>query len=301
MALFSIQNKVVRKVPPIKVGLERNIQKIFEENLNEILNIIFLVSEYSTSRGRIDSLGIDNNGSPVIIEYKRSQNENVINQGLSYLLWLLDHKADFEILTQKAKATIDIDWTSPRVICVAESYNKFDLDTADLLPINIELLKFRIYQNNILLVELETQQKARISTAKVFDKVKKESLIREKMKYSLENHLGRKSPKAIKIFEAINEKVVTLDESIIVEPKAKYIAYKLATNFVDIVVKQYGLKIFLNVPSGELDDPYNIARDLTKPNKIGHWGNGDYEVKLEKEEDIDKVFELVKQSYIYNK
>ena len=208
MALFSIQNKVVRKVPPIKVGLERNIQKIFEENLNEILNIIFLVSEYSTSRGRIDSLGIDNNGSPVIIEYKRSQNENVINQGLSYLLWLLDHKADFEILTQKAKATIDIDWTSPRVICVAESYNKFDLDTADLLPINIELLKFRIYKNNILLVELETQQKARISTAKVFDKVKKESLIREKMKYSLENHLGRKSPKAIKIFEAINKGLI---------------------------------------------------------------------------------------------
>lgn len=97
------------------------------------------------------------------------------------------------------------------------------------------------------------------------------------------------------------EKIVALDESIIVEPKAKYIAYKLATNFVDIVVKQYGLKIFLNVPSGELNDPHNIARDLTKPKKIGHWGNGDYEVKLEKEEEIDQVFELIKQSYTYNK
>lgn len=302
MALFSINNGNVKKIPPIKVGLERDIQKIFEENLNEILNITFLASEYSTSfGGRIDSLGIDNNGSPVVIEYKRSQNDSVINQGLSYLRWLLDHKADFEVLAQKAKADVDIDWASPRVICVAESYNKFDLDTADLLPINIELLKFRIYQNNILLVEPETQQKVRISTSKVFDKGKKEKAIKEKVRYTLEDHLGGISPKAKKIFEAINEKIVALDESIIVEPKAKYIAYKLATNFVDIVVKQYGLKIFLNVPNGELNDPNSIARDLTKPKKIGHWGNGDYEVKLEKEEEIDQVFELIKQSYTYNK
>jgi len=302
MAIFSIQNGNVKKIPPIKIGLEKNIQKLFEENLNEVLNITFLISEYSTSfGGRIDSLGIDNNGSPVIIEYKRNQNENVINQGLSYLRWLLDHKADFEALVQKEKMDIQIDWDSPRVICVAESYNKFDLDTADLLPINIELLKFRIYQNDVLLVEPETQRKVRISTSKVFNKEKQKKIIREKARYTLKDHLSNISPKAKKIFEAINEKIVALDESIIVEPKAKYIAYKLATNFVDIVVKQYGLKIFLNIPSGELNDPYDIVRDLTKPKKIGHWGNGDYEVKLEKEEDIEKVFEFINQSYVYNK
>ena len=52
---------------------------------------------------RIDSLGIDKNGSPCIIEFKKNQNDNVINQGLSYLRWLLDHKADFEILCQNKK------------------------------------------------------------------------------------------------------------------------------------------------------------------------------------------------------
>ena len=302
MALFNINNSKVKKIPPVNIGIEKHIQKIFENNLNEILNINFLASEYSTSfGGRIDSLGIDNNGSPVIIEYKRNQNDNVINQGLSYLRWLLDHKADFEALARKAKVKIDIDWDSPRVICVAESYNKFDLDTADLLPVNIELLKFRIYQNNILLVEPEQQQKIRISTSRVFDKGKKQKTIKEKMKYTLADHLSKISPKTKKIFEAINEKIVALDESIIVEPKAKYIAYKLATNFVDIVVKKQGLKIFLNVPSGELNDPNDIARDLTKPKKIGHWGNGDYEVKIEKDADIDKVFELIRQSYTYNK
>ncbi len=302
MALFSLQNNKAVKIPPTGIGLEKNIQKIFEENLDEILNITFLASEYSTSfGGRIDTLGLDNNGSPVIIEYKRTQNDNVINQGLSYLRWLLDHKADFEVMVQKSKSEIDIDGESPRVICIAESYNKFDLDTVDLLPFRIELLKYRVYQNEILLLEPEIQQKVRISTSEVIDTEKKERVIKEGVQHTLEDHLNNISPKSKEIFETINEKIIALDESIIVEPKAKYIAYKLATNFVDIVVKQYGLKIFLNMPSGELNDPQNFARDLTKPKKIGHWGNGDYEVKLEEEKDIDRVFELIKQSYSYNK
>jgi len=301
MALFNISNDKATKIAPIKVGLERDVQKIFEESLDEILNITFLSSEYSTSfGGRIDTLGIDNNGAPVIIEYKRNQNDNVINQGLSYLRWLLDHKADFEVLVHKSKTGIKIDWNSPRVICVAESYNKFDLDTVELLPINIELLRYKIYQNNILLVEPETQQKIRISTSKLF-KDKQDKSLKENVTYKMEDHFTGISANAKEIFEAVNEKIIALDESIIVEPKAKYIAYKLATNFVDIVIMQSGLKLFLNLPSGELNDPNNIARDLTKPKPIGHWGNGDYEVKLEKQEDIDKVFELIEQSYRYNK
>ncbi len=301
MALFQINNGNVKKIPPIKIGLERDIQKIFEENLNEILNITFLATEYTTSfGGRIDSLGIDNNGAPVIIEYKKGQNNNVINQGLSYLRWLLDHKADFEVLVQKVKINTDIDWASPRVICVAESYNKFDLDTADLLPMNIELLKYRIYENGILLVDPETQQKIRISTSKVFDKKETNSL-KERKQYTVDDHLKIASKNIKEIFAIMKEKIISLDETIIEEPKAKYIAYKLATNFVDVVVFKDSLKLFFNVPSGKLDDSHNITRDLTKPKRIGHWGNGDYEAKLEKKEDIEKIMELIKQSYIYNK
>jgi len=96
MALFKIQNNKVKKLLTTKLSREKNLQSLFEENLEEILNIAFLASEYSTSfGGRIDTLGIDKNGAPVIIEYKKNQNDNVINQGLSYLRWLLDHKADF--------------------------------------------------------------------------------------------------------------------------------------------------------------------------------------------------------------
>ena len=53
--------------------------------------------------------------------------------------------------------------------------------------------------------------------------------------------------------------------------------------------------------SGQLNDSQNLARDLTKPKPVGHWGNGDYEVKLENVEQLDQVFELIKQSYNLNK
>lgn len=304
MALFSLKNGNAKKVPPTKIGLERDIQKVFESNLDEILNITFLATEYSTSfGGRIDSLGIDNNGAPVIIEYKKGRNSSVINQGLSYLRWLLDHKADFEVLVQKAKVDTDTDWDSPRVICVAESYNKFDLDTADLLPMKIELLKYRFYENGILLVEPETQQKVRISTSKVFDKKDKKETnsLTERKQYTIDDHLKIASKEIKDVFATIKEEIITLDETIIEEPKSKYIAYKLATNFVDIVILKDSLKIFFNVPSGKLDDPHGLARDLTKPKRIGHWGNGDYEAKVSSKEEVEKIVELIKQSYVYNK
>ena len=304
MALFKIKNSNVAKLSTIDLDKEKNIQTLFEQNLLTILNVDFLATEYSTSfGGRIDTLGIDKNGSPVIIEYKRNQNDNVINQGLSYLRWLLDHKADFEILCRNKNIKMEIDWDSPRVICVAESYNKFDLDTVEILPMKIELLRYRIYEDNILMVESESQRNVKISTSKIFEKGKKEKETGIKLQkdYNIENHLKQASKEIKDLFLSLKEKIMSLDNSIIEEAKAKYIAYKLTTNFVDIVIQKNAIKAFLNVPSGKLTDNFNIARDLTKPKPIGHWGNGDYEVLIKNSEEMNKLFDLIRQSYLYNK
>jgi len=304
MVLFKVRNSNVEKLSTVDIEKEKNIQVLFEQNLLTILNVDFLATEYSTSfGGRIDTLGIDKNGSPVIIEYKRNQNDNVINQGLSYLRWLLDHKADFEILCRNKKIDIQIDWTSPRVICVAESYNKFDLDTVEILPIKIELLRYRLYEDDILLVESESQKTVKISTSKIFEKgtKDKEKIIRLQKDYTINEHLQVASKEIKDLFMQLKEMIISLDDSITEEAKAKYIAYKLTTNFVDIVIQKNTIKAFLNVPSGKLNDSFGIARDLTKPEVIGHWGNGDYEVLVKDKEKLLKLFELIKQSYNYNK
>src|SRR6516225_3418175 len=101
LKLFQIAQNLVREIPGQSVAVEKSLQSLIERNLEAFLSVRFLASEYSTGKahgGRIDTLGIDENGSPVIIEYKRALNENVINQGLFYLDWLLDHKAEFKLL-----------------------------------------------------------------------------------------------------------------------------------------------------------------------------------------------------------
>jgi RecB family endonuclease NucS len=81
-----------------------SLTKTFEQNLEDLLGVSFIASEVTTGdrqRGRIDTLGIDQDGNPTIVEYKKSAKDNVINQGLFYLDWLVDHKGDFTLLAQK--------------------------------------------------------------------------------------------------------------------------------------------------------------------------------------------------------
>ncbi len=328
MALFKINGSVVKKITVKDLDLEKNLQSLFENNLEEILNIFFLAHEYSTSfGGRIDTLGIDKNGSPCIVEYKKNQNDNVINQGLSYLRWLLDHKEKFEDLVKESSSFITereklpegkgiakdayiisrktpvIDWDSPRVICIAESYNRFDIDTADILPINIELIRYRIYDDSILYVESENYQKVKISTSGIIKKTKqnKDQIGRLQKIYSIEDHLAGIDKQTIELFQTLREKILSLDENIVEEAKAKYIAYKLSTNFTDIEIWNKKLKVYLNIKSGQLKDPHGLAHDLTKPKPIGHWGNGDYRIELENINRLEEVFSLIKQSYDLSK
>ena len=123
------------------------------------MGVRFLATEYPTGKthgGRIDTLGIDENGCPVIIEYKRSLNENVINQGLYYLDWLLDHKAEFELLVLKhigKEAADTIEWTGPR-LCIAGNFTKYDQHAVQQINRNIELIRYVRYGTDLVLFEL---------------------------------------------------------------------------------------------------------------------------------------------------
>ena len=102
--LFRYTNSGTSELTGKAVAIEKALQELIESQMDAFLGVRFLATEYSTGakqRGRVDSLGLDENGCPVIIEYKRHSNENVINQGLFYLDWLLDHKADFQLLVMK--------------------------------------------------------------------------------------------------------------------------------------------------------------------------------------------------------
>ena len=81
--LFRTTGKTVEVMEGRSVALEKSLQTLIETHLDVFLGITFLATEYATGKnhgGRIDTLGIDENGCPCIIEYKRASNQNVINQ-----------------------------------------------------------------------------------------------------------------------------------------------------------------------------------------------------------------------------
>jgi hypothetical protein len=158
--LFRTTNGTVEELKGTSVALEKSLQTLIEQNLDTLLGICFLASEHSTGKthgGRIDTLGIDENGCPVIIEYKRALNENVINQGLFYLDWLMDHKADFRwlVLDRAGKERADsIEWGACRLLCIASDFTTYDEHAVKQIPRDIQLLRYRCYGSEFLLLEL---------------------------------------------------------------------------------------------------------------------------------------------------
>jgi predicted transport protein len=158
--LFRTSDGTVEELKSTSVQLEKSLQTLIEQNLEAFLGIRFLASEHNTGKvhgGRIDTLGIDENGCPVIIEYKKALNENVINQGLFYLDWLMDHKAEFKLLVldrlEKEQADT-IDWNAPRLICIAGDFTNYDEHAVKQIPRNIDLIRYRRYGDGFLLLDL---------------------------------------------------------------------------------------------------------------------------------------------------
>ena len=157
LKLFRLKSNQAEEVEGRSVVLEKSLQELIESNLETFLGVKFLGSEHSTGpvhKGRIDTLGIDENGCPVIIEYKRAVNENVINQGLYYLDWLMDHKGEFKLLVLnkigKDEAE-NIEWSSPRLLCIAGDFTKYDEHAIQQINRNIELLRYRQYGKELIL------------------------------------------------------------------------------------------------------------------------------------------------------
>ncbi len=103
LSLFRYGASSAHELPGRASHLERPLQTLIEGNLDTFLGVRLLQSEFSTGKlhgGRIDTIGIDEDGSPVILEYKRTTDDNVVSQGLYYLDWLADHHGDFEILVR---------------------------------------------------------------------------------------------------------------------------------------------------------------------------------------------------------
>ena len=138
---------------------ERELQEFFEKHLRTLLGVEYLASDYSTGgrhSHRIDTLGIDGAGRPVVVEYKRRRDENVIGRGLDHVAWLDDHQAVFRGLVREKLGVAHltgVDFGTPRLLCVARDFPRQDQIAAEDSPRRVELLRCRRYADAYVALE----------------------------------------------------------------------------------------------------------------------------------------------------
>jgi predicted transport protein len=307
MPLYLIkENNTVTQVKPSPYNKERDLQKLFEINLEELLDVRFIASEYTTGdrqRGRIDTLGLDKDGYPTIIEFKKSSKENIINQGLFYLDWLVDHRGDFTLIAQKACGSgIKIDWSRPRVILIAESFSEYDKYAVNRIGTNIELWTYRKYGDNLLYLDslfVAASQPTKGTSVLVPQEPETQNLPGEEVEitiYTIEDQTRKKSQEIVSLFDLLRERIIGLaDDGEIIEKANKiYIGYKHGKNFCEVRLQAKIIQIWLDIPTKDLDDPTHLVRDVSK---IGHYGTGNSEIRLSNPNEIESVMHLIDQSF----
>lgn len=290
--IFKIEGKKLRQVKTIRFSAEKELQKLIEDNLLSVFKINFIASEFSTGErhgGRIDTLGFDENKNPVIIEYKKSEKENIVSQGLFYLDWLVDHKGDFEIAARdKLGGEIKINWDSPRLILIAQNFSKYDKHAINRIGGNVELKTYRLYEGNILSIEDATMPEE-------LEKIGKKKIVVKGTKlYKVEDHLQNRPKEVRNLFMELREKILDLGSEVKEKPLKHYVAYTTTKNFTEVILQAKGLKIYLDISEKEINDPKHLARDCTR---VGRWATGDVVLTTRDAKDIDYVISLINQSY----
>jgi predicted transport protein len=298
--LFHIVSGQVNALVGATETIEKSVQILFEKNLEPLLGVRFLASEFSTTHGgRIDTLGLDENGCPVILEYKRSTNENVINQGLFYLDWLMDHRKDFQwlVLEKLGKTAADaVDWSAPRLICIAGDFNRYDDHAVKQIQRNIELIRYRRFGLDLLMLDLvsATAVSGAVSDSKPGQAGDSGSAAN---KYkTISTVLAELDTGMLDRFEALRAFMAAFGDDVQETTLRFYIAFKRIKNFACIEFRPSTSKILLFVKV----DPANVTlepgftRDVSN---VGHFGTGDLEITLSKSEDLERAKPLIQRSY----
>ena len=101
MPLFAVTKTTLSTVDQTNFATEKDLQTLIERNLKSVFGCRFVATEFPTGvqhAGRIDTLALSEDNNPVIIEYKKVESSELVNQSLFYLAWIQDHGGDFEIL-----------------------------------------------------------------------------------------------------------------------------------------------------------------------------------------------------------
>ena len=306
MPLFQIEKDKLAAIPQSNFLAEKELQRLIEGNLGTVFSSRFVGSEFSTGAqhaGRIDTLALSEDSNPVIIEYKKVESSELINQSLYYLAWIHDHRGDFELqaLKQLGHGT-QVDWSDVRVICIAPSFKKFDLHAVQVMGANIELWTYRLFKNGCVYFE-EVLQRSYVAPGAgdqpqknpvMVAAGKKAALTKLTATYTFDQHLEGKPEHIRALAIALQEFIRNLDPAIEEAPKKSYVAYRTSQNIVCAEIQKQKIHLFLKLDPKEVKGPEGIGHDMAD---VGHYGTGDLLITVHSMEDFEKTKPFIVQAY----
>jgi len=289
MPIFNIAKTVATQL-----GLKRNgfgneamLRDLFAENLEALLGVRFLAKEYQTTDGRIDTLGIDENNAPVIIEYKWKEKEEVLSQGLFYLDWLKKNKPHFELLVDKlvGKAT-KVNWDRPRVVLIAQGFSRYVKAAAQQVD-NVELITYSLYEGDVLHLESEYATVPMMTVGRK----QRGSEADTKNVYSLEYHMGITSPEVRAHVTSLRDQVLQLPDVEEKQGQKTGITYRTTKSFARFEFRPTWVQVLVRAPV-YAEDTQGLVKDISS-NEWGYRGM----IRFTPQTDLNAVFAVIKASY----
>ena len=301
MFLYKIDGGTLEAIEENPFSKEIELHKLCENNLESIFGLKFVKREFTYNNFRLDTLAFDeSNKSFVIIEYKNNSNFSVIDQGYAYLSLMLNNKADFILeYNENCNNTLkrdDVDWSQSRVIFVSPIFNNYQKESINFKDLPFELWEVKRFSNNTIYFNQIKSSKKAESIKNISTNSSEVDIVNKEVKvYTEEQHLNNSNEEILELYDKIRSFILSLDDNI--EIKAKKLEVGFVYNkkvMVDIHLQRKALKMWLNTKIGILDDLKNITRNVSN---TGHWGNGDYEIQISNDDEIEYIFSLIKQLY----
>ena len=307
--LFSVGSRLT-ELREIGFQNEKTMQKFCEKNMEALLGLQFVASEFSVAQFRFDSVAYNvTTNSFIIIEYKNDRNFSVVDQGYSYIATLLNHKADFVLkynqIFHVSKGLEDFDWTQVRVFFVAPQYTKYQLNSINFSDLPMELWKIKQYEQGIILIEpiKPTNTSASISgyvsTENTSGPIHASGEISESenevIVYTEDDRLRDGTETSRELYYELRDYVMSLNDGISMKPTKLYVAFQLNNhNLIDIKLQKNSIVLWLNTQYGFLDDPRHLITDVTH---IGHHGNGNCQIKISNSAHMGYIKDLILAHY----
>ena len=298
MKIYTLNNAKLNEVSEKVFKLEREIQQVFEDNLEAVMGLTLVRSEFTIKNKRIDTLAYDKQAKAfIIIEYKRDKNVSVVDQGFTYLSLMLENKADFiveynEQLKQNLQRN-DVDWTQTRVAFVSPSFTENQILATNFKDIAIELWEVKRYENNTIVINEVKKSRSAESIKPITEQNKELKRVTDEIVvYTEDDLLVSGSDETRELYFKFKDGILNLADDIQVIANKQYIAFRKSRNIVCMNIQKKQIRMWIGAKFGTLDDAKGLAIDVSN---TGHWGTGDYEINVNSDKDLEYILSLIKQ------